>query len=267
MAASLKFFSTLMAYTPWKMGYGTLDQGTGSNLTTNVQTPNIDRPYTWAAGSDDGLDLDVGVGSADIYALALTGCNFANFTLYNDWSSDPGGTIGGLGGGVLRGGPLGEQRYRGSLAGFSGGPLSSGFSRLRIQVDAGTPRTDGSFIYRIGAVYVFGAAFLPTAQARTPIQVAHPRPKVVDRLDNGQRVASLTGAPFAEIALDMIPTAADDVEKIARLAEAGICWLDLGNPSRRELQWPVRFFGDGTTRVVNPAAAKDRVSLTLSEVA
>lgn len=117
----------------------------------------------------------------------------------------------------------------------------------------------------IGAMYLFSKALaLPDALLNAEVRVEYPQSMV--SLPNGVRFPVDQGIPRTRITLRWRRPRAQDLLAVARLARAGICWLDLQNPDQPGWQWPVRCITpDHVLQVV--AARQDEVNIEFVEVA
>lgn len=135
----------------------------------------------------------------------------------------------------------------------------------KISAASGTP-TDGASYHSVGALYAWGAVMSLLCDPLLGSSVRRVRPRVQADLENGQRADAKTGPAFADrILLRFRVQAGQDLEAIERLADAGVCGLDLGIANRRDLAWPVVCTARSIERAMS-RANQDDVELEFMEV-
>ena len=112
----------------------------------------------------------------------------------------------------------------------------------------GVYATYGSALMELGAMYAFANTLSLPVEPLIDSGVQYLYPQSAEKMPNGQTVTIARGAPRARITLKFRASAAQDIERIARIARAGLCWLDLGITTDRSLQWPVRYIEDSHSR-------------------
>lgn len=170
-----------------------------------------------------------------------------------------------------------EVRYGASIlvGTFATAQDRHGRRRLSVQIPAtatalrltlsGTP-TDGAGFWQMGAVYVFASSLSLPDNPLLGSEANPSWPQTRVDLPNGERVVIDRGTPRQQLNLRFRTPRTADIDALVRLARAGICWLDLGVTANRELQWPVRFDSDTSTRAF-ATAAQDEQAIPLREVA
>lgn len=239
----MKLLHNLIAYTPHSAS-----SSAPNYPLANIATPSVAR--YWQA-----------TGTAASWVLVDKG-----FTaLYFGISDMPSGTVTGFQRGTTPGtlNPLfgslplhtdgaGRRKGHSSL-------LSHLNTYFRIDFSASNPPV------QIGALYAFTSVLsLPDALLRSEIRTDYPQTTI--NLPNGQSFVVEQGPPRARITLRWRRPRSQDLEEIARICRAGICWLDLENPDQPGWQWPVRYIGPSITRQL-ATASQDEITLEFEEVA
>ena len=122
----------------------------------------------------------------------------------------------------------------------------------------------GATAKSLGALYLFSDVLtLPDALLRSEVSTTYPQNDV--SLPNGTQFTVDRGVPRARITLRWRRPRADDIEQVARIARAGICWLDMEVPEAPWLQWPVRLVQSSIPRQFT-TASQDETTLEFLEV-
>lgn len=213
--------------------------------------------------NDDWVQHDYGANKS-IVAIAVQSCLQGSGSILHGTTSIPAtnyGTISastvGMGGNGIRKGSW--------VASVSARYVRADFTNASEARGAGVYATYLNALMELGALYCFGASIALPVEPLIDSDIEYAYPQQLEKLPNGQEVQIDRGAPTARIRLRFKAGATHDIEKIARLARAGLCWLDLGIASAPELQWPVRFIDDKHTRSwVRPR--REPVNLTFKEI-
>jgi hypothetical protein len=226
---------------------------------TNVRESPVDKPWRSTSNALQNLDIDLG-GSFAVVAVAVQGTNAPSFTVLADGSNPPTTARGTL---TLATDNTG--RRKGILE------FAATVRYIRLQIPATSVVADDNgtvqSYYEVGAVYVFGATLnLPRDPIYGSSSMEAVFPQTSVDLANGQNVTSNDGAPYVEPTLGFSTRSDQDVEKAARLARLGVCWLDLGITSERHRQWPVRHVLPRLVRRVTRVNG-EQVELKLREIA
>lgn len=173
-------------------------------------------------------------------------------------------------GGSIMAGNFGPTSSYGTFAGHSDGSgrtkalapvFGLGFGTLtvfRLTFAGATAKS-------LGALYLFSDVLtLPDALLRSEVATVYPQNEV--SLPNGVNFVVDRGVPRAHVSLRWRRSRADDVEQVARIARAGICWLDLEIPNAPWMQWPVRLTQSSLQRQF-ATATQDEIALEFTEVA
>jgi len=223
---------------------------------TNALNSQILRPWKSSsnAANADALIVDLGTPLA-ITAVAVTQTNFSRFGVYADNTTFPTTVLG-----TLNTAQDAQGRYKGSLVASA----TARYINFKCPSSLDTP-VDGNN-WTIGAVYVYTTA--PYTTPRDPLfgssslDLSTPQSRI--DLDNGSVVRDTTGPSFQTINLDFTGGAGDDHEQIQQYTRAGICWLNLSNPSAPWEQWPVRHIDPKITRKL-AGFNRELVSISLKE--
>lgn len=227
---------------------------------SNAGVQQIAAPWAPTAGGIQQLTADLG-SSKTIRAIAYQSCPVSAVEARADAAINPPTTVIGSATpqierhGIYRAHVAADVSARYVSAYFNSPALKGG--------DPGTYAVSPA-TYEVGAMYVFGAVLTLPINALIDSEADYNYVHQIERLANGSVVTIERGPPHALIRLDFRPDRTQDVERLARVAQAGICWLNLNIPNRPELQWPIRFADDGFKRTWSGGV--DRVSVTLREV-
>lgn len=134
----------------------------------------------------------------------------------------------------------------------------------------------------VGALYVFDSFRPLVSTVRNGARVTYNLGREVRETPAGRLYASRRSPPYCEVELDFTvrrsPTSEyrtltglsegdDDIEVVARLASAEVCWLDLGIADKPWLSWPVRLVdADFDRRVRVAGGSQDQITLKFREV-
>lgn len=153
---------------------------------------------------------------------------------------------------------------------FAGAMHQDASRRSKGNIAVPTPNTfvrvsmSGLQNFGVGALYLFATELqLPDALLRSEITTEYPQASV--KLPNGTEFPVDRGPPRTRITLRWRRPRADDIEEVARIARAGICWLDLQNPDQPGWQWPVRCISATLPRQLTHAL-QDEATLEFVEV-
>ena len=226
---------------------------------SNAGSTGIARPWASNATSTQQLIGDLG-STQTVRGICIQSCPVSTIDVRADNSATPTTSRGSITPAQARHGI-----YRGSLGvNISARYLSAYFaSPTLLGAGAGVYSKEPA-AYEVGAVHAFGAVLTLESEPLLESEIQHNYPQTTEQLPNGQTLVVSRGAPYAELSLRFRPTAGQDIEQIARIARAGICWLDLGVTARPELQWPVRMVEDTHARSFQGGA--DVVTLRFREV-
>lgn len=219
---------------------------------TDLLTPQIRRQWRSVGTGAQTLDIDLGAVLINP-VFALQGCNAGAFTVSHGSAAYTTVSLGVL--------STAEDRHgtrRISIA-------TSGSVRYLRLVTSGTP-TDGAGYWWGGALYVFADTTLLPDNPLLGSEANPLYPQTRVDLPNGQRLVFDRGAPRQQLNLRFRTPRSTDIDALVRLARRGPCWLDMGMPANRELQWPVQFDSDTATRTF-AQAAQDESSIPLYEIA
>lgn len=211
---------------------------------SNVISTAIDRQWR-STGTGTNIDLDLDLGAdRSIVAVCVQHVNVASITVRADAApTNPATTL------------RGTITTARDTSGRSKGALFASYTarRIRLQIAAGTPLAEDDGLplgyFYIGSVYVFARS---TNIPRDPLfgaSITHAYAQAIGEAGAQELVATLS-PPFAQIALPFSARAADDIEVARRLARLGPVWLDLEQPGRPALQWPVRSTEDRSVRTI-----------------
>lgn len=226
---------------------------------SNAGSTGIARP--WASNATGTQQLIGDLGSAQtVRGICIQSCPVSTIDVRADNSATPTTSRGSITPALARHGV-----YRGSLGvNISARYLSAYFaSPTLLGAGAGVYSKEPA-AYEVGAFHAFGAVLTLPCEPLLESDIQHSYPQSVEQLPNGQAMVISRGAPYATISLRFRPTASQDIEQIARIARAGICWLDLGVTARPQLQWPVRMIEEAHARTFQGGA--DVVTLRFREV-
>jgi hypothetical protein len=226
---------------------------------SNAGSTGIARPWASNATGTQQLTGDLST-TQTIRAIALQSCPLSTADIRVDGSSTPTTSRGAIvpaqaGHGVYRGSLAMNVSARYVSAYWTGPTLLGGNAGVYSREPAS---------YEVGTLYAFGATLSLPCEPLLESDLSFEYPQTVERLPNGQQITVSRGAPVATITLRFRPTASQDIERIARIARAGISWLDLGIAARPDLQWPVKCIEDSIGRQFRGGA--DAVALTFREV-
>lgn len=241
------------------IGAATATSAAAGYPATNVREAPVDKPWRSTTNALQNLDIDLG-SSRSVVAVAVQGTNAPSFTVTADNSNPPTTNRG-----TLTLAQDNNARRKGVLE-FA---ASVRYIRLQMPATSVVADDDGTVqsYYWVGAVYVFEATLtMPRDPLYGQSTVQHLRPQTSIDLDNGQNVTSSDGASVSLLQLGFSGRSDQDIERAARLARLGICWLDLGIASERWRQWPVR----ENTETVDRRASRynaEQVELRFREIA
>lgn len=227
---------------------------------TNVREAPVDKPWRSTSNALQNLDLDLG-SARNVVAVAVQGTNAPQFTVLADPVTNPPTTS--------RGTLTLAQDNNGRRKGVLEFAASVRYIRLQMPATSVVADDDGTVqpYYWVGSVYVFEATLnLPRDPNYGQSTVQHLRPQTSIDLDNGQNVTSSDGAPVSLLQLGFSGRSDQDIERAARLARLGICWLDLGIASERWRQWPVREVSETADRRITRLNG-EQVDLRFREIA
>jgi hypothetical protein len=227
---------------------------------TNIKESPVDKPWRSTTNALQNVDIDLG-SSLAVTAIAVQGTNAPSITVLADAAINPPTTNRGTL--ALAQDPVARRKGILEVA------ATVRYIRLQIPATSVVADDDGTVqaYYWIGAVYVFGATLnLPRdpLYGSSALEAVYPQTSV--DLANGQNVTSNDGAPYAEPTLAFSVRSDQDIERAARLARLGVCWLDLGIASERARQWPVRHVQPRLVRRVTRVNG-EQVELKLREIA
>lgn len=219
---------------------------------SNLQTPAIRKPWRSTSTASQNVDIDLGSAVANPI-ICLQGCNASSITVSYGTASYTTVSLGALATAQDR---HGTRRLSVSI------PASARYVRL---VFIGTP-ADAAAYWWGGALYVFGSTLaLPDDPLLgSEVNARYPQSRV--ELPNGNRITIDRGAPRQQINLRFRTSRVTDIDALTRAVRSGLCWLDLGIDSNRELQWPVMMDSDTAPRTLS-RADQDDTSIALLEVA
>lgn len=123
----------------------------------------------------------------------------------------------------------------------------------------------GATYFELGAMYSFGSVLTLPVDPLVGARVRTVRPRVQETLPNGQKADASTGPEFARITLTLRGLRSADLQQIERLANSGLCVLDLGDPQAPGNVWPVRCLMDSVDTALSRARL-DEVNLEFEEV-
>lgn len=229
---------------------------------SNTGLSAIARPWvsTVAANgaNDDWVQHDYG-GTKTIAAVAINSCLQSSGQILIGTGTPPATTYGTIDATTVALAQNGVRKGSWSGAG-SARYVRADFTNAATARGAGVFATYGTDFMELGALYVFANSMALPVDPLVDSDYKPRYPQNSTDLPNGQNIRVDRGAPFGTITLRF--NARDtDIEQIARIARAGLCWLDLGIANAPELQWPVRFIDDTHTR---PLARPRREPVTLS---
>lgn len=257
-----------------KLHYNLIAASAFSSLTTaitgyeaaNTATTPIRRPWVGSLAAngvnDDWIQHDLG-STKTIAAICLNSCLQGSGQILVGPTSTPATVYGTISSSTVKTGSNGVRK--GSFAGAA--------SQRYVRADftnASNARGDGVFaayatsLMELGAMYVFGSSMDLAVQPLIDSDYKPRYPQGKTELPNDQVVVIDRGAPSGTITL-RFSARTTDIEQIARIARAGLCWLDLGISARPELQWPVRFVEDTHTRPL-ASPRREAVNLVFREI-
>lgn len=247
-------------YRPLNLGSVTATSAASGYAAANVRESMVDKPWRSTSNALQNLDIDLG-SSRSVVAVCVQGTNAPSLTVFADPTPNPPTTNRG----TLTLSQDNNARRKGILE-FA---ASVRYIRLQMPATSVVADDDGTVqnYYWIGAVYVFEATLtLPRDPLYGQSTIQHLRPQTSIDLDNGQNVTSNDGAPISLIQLGFSGRSDQDIERAARLARLGICWLDLGIASERWRQWPVRETSETADRRITRING-EQVELRFREIA
>lgn len=252
-------------------GYGAANTGT-----TAIRQPWISS-VTANGSNDDWIEWDFGAGiERDIVVAGLQSCLQGSGTLLSSFDGIyPPATLRGIisastvvtaANGIRKGSFVVDPTYSGLPIRYLRVDFTNANHARGRDIYATYPSYNGiDTRMELGAMYLFGASVALPIDPLIDSEIMHKYPQGKTDLENGQVITWQRGAPKTIIRLRFRAAANHDIEQIARIAQAGVCWLDLGIDTRRDLQWPVRFVEDSHTRVLT-APRREAVTLTFEEV-
>jgi hypothetical protein len=226
---------------------------------SNAATTGIRRP--WASNATGAQQLIADLGSSKtIRGLAVQSCPVSAVAAYVDNIATPTTDRG-----DITPAQASHGIYRGLLAMNVSARYASAYfdSPTLLGANAGVYSVEPA-VYEVGAMYAFGAVMDLPVEPLIDSDIDAVWPQSNERLPNGAETVITRGAPFVRINMRFRPSASHDIEKIARIARAGLCWLDLGVAARPELSWPVRWVDDNAQRRFS--GGRDQVSLSFREI-
>lgn len=232
----------------------------------NTTYTAIKRPWLSSVSgngvNDDWIEHDYGSTKA-VAAICLQSCLQGSGSVLVGTTTPPATTYGTIGSTTVV--MSGNGIRKGSFVGAA----SARYVRVDFANASNARATDvfaayGASLMELGALYVFASTIDLPVQALIDSSISYEYPQTRSQLANGSESTIARGAPYTTISLKFRPGAAHDIEKIARLARAGLCWLDLGSTTRPWLQWPVRFSEPSHDRQFS--GGRDQVSLSFREV-
>lgn len=197
---------------------------------SNVLEPAIRRPWR-STGSADGIQVWLDQGSALIPGyLFVQQHNAVNFGFRGGNITPPTTVVGSIV--DPRKEPNGRVK---NVQQFTASVRYVGFRC------AGISTIDDASAWEVGALHLFQWALTIPAPLY-PATIRRVRPRYQAELPNGQLADADAGPAYSVIDLRFRPTLADAdaVGQIERIANAGICVLDLEHPARPDWVWPVR---------------------------
>ena len=252
MTASLyysRFTPSAWSATSTKSGYSA----------SNAGSTGIARPWASNVLTDEQLIADLG-SSQTVRAVCVQSCPVSTLDVRADNSATPTTSRG-----AITPAQAGHGVYRGSRAMNASVRYVSAFfaSPTLLGATAGAYSREPA-VYEVGALYAFGSVLTLPTEPLIDSEIDFEYPQQTEKLPNGQQIVVSRGAPVATITLRFRPSASHVIEQVARIARAGITWLDLGVTARPDLQWPVRFVDDAHGRQFR--GGRDVVTLRFREV-
>lgn len=226
---------------------------------SNAGSTGIRRPWASNATGTQQLIADLG-SSKTIVGLGIQSSPVSEIFVYADNSATPTTDRG-----TITPAQASHGIYHGLLAMSVSARYASAYfdSPTMRGADAGVHSIEPA-VYEVGALYAFGAVMDLPVEPLIDSDIDAIWPQSNERLPNGAEVVITRGAPYQRINLRFRPGAAHDIEKVARIARGGLCWLDLGVAARPELSWPVRWTDDNAQRRFS--GGRDQVALTFREI-
>lgn len=213
---------------------------------TNLTTPGVRRRFRSASGGDEiiGIILPIGVTDGCVCVQDISpGVTINSIYVYGAGYAvtPPVFTL-----------PDGAGRYKLSFV-VEGATV--------VEINFGSPPggevSIGSIFFMTGTENIPDALLSPEASAQWP----------QNRIDlpNGTTIPVDRGPAHSRLNLRYREPRGGDIERIARLARDGICWIDMQLPDDPAQQYPVRCVSDSVTRTMR--ATQDEVAIELIEVA
>lgn len=220
---------------------------------SNADTYAIGRP--WRSTSTAANDLQANFSLQTLRGVMAQDTNIAAPSVY--YIASGGGSVLLSAPGVPPAEPNGRRKI---LV-----PCNVSAQGWKLSAASATP-TDGASFHSVGALYAWGAVLSLPVDPLIGSRIRRARPRVQSDLANGQQSDAKTGPAYTRaITLRFRVPAGADLEQIERLADAGVCGLDLGIASRRDLCWPVVCRMASIDRAMT-RAAQDEVELEFLEV-
>lgn len=215
---------------------------------TNLLTPSVTR--RWLATSASGWFRAQRLASTGIHVGMQGLQNQCNNTYISTGATT---SVSPIPGAIVPAHTDGAGRRKGNLA----LPTANTYLVFNFLAPGGVP-------CGLSSIYFFKSAIaLPDALLRSETRIEYPQADIA--LPNGVQFPVDQGPPRTRITLRWRRPRANDIEEVARLARAGICWLDLENPDAPWMQWPVRFIGSSIGRQLS-GAREDEATLEFVEV-
>jgi len=143
---------------------------------------------------------------------------------------------------------------------LASGPSAQGWK----MAFSGSP-TDGAAYWSAGSMYAFTNSLTLPVDPLVGARVRYVRPRIQNELPNGQLTDAKTGPEYAEITMRFRGLRSADLQQLERLADAGVCCLDLGDSLAPWNVWPVRCAMKTIDRAMS-RATQDEVELICREV-
>jgi len=245
--------TALLHHTPWNPTAAAATTSAAGYPASNVLIPSVGRPWRSTATSTTNLDIDLGAART-APMLCVQGPNAGTcIVTYGTvaYTSTSAGTQ------MLTLDRHGRRKH--SLA------LAGSVRYIRLVFGATLPDAAAAY-FEVGAVYVMSTTLVMPESPLIGSDAAAVYPQTRVDLPNGQRLRLDRGAARMRLPLRFRGARSTDLDQLTRMARLGVCWLDIGDASQRELQWPVRHDEDTAARLF-ARATQDESTITVQEVA